>query len=700
MSEIFQKIHIGFQTISIDENIRAMAEKNIDQWLNHDDFTEYGEQLLYLIEKNYWDYLVDCFYQVIPFGTGGRRGEVGIGPNRINPWTIRSSAQGHSQYLIAQYWDEAKKRWIVFAYDVRHFYGNKYLHPDIPSPIKDLDGKKLAEEAAEVYSANSIPVYLFDNPRSTPELSFAIRYLKTVSGIVFSASHNPPDHNGAKIYDEYGGQLIPPEDEALVTEVTQNVSAIASITRVEAESKNLLRTIGAEVDEAYIRAAWGVSRGFVRSAKILYSPLHGCGITSLYPVLKNLGFDITLDEKTKNMSGKFEHVTFNIPNPEVVQSFETAIPSADVIGADIILNSDPDADRIGIMTRHNNQWIFIDGNQIAILLVAYLSTKSSHMKHPVVIKTWVTTNLIQRICQKNSIEIIGNLLVGFKYIGNIMNQLEKSGRIDDFLFWCEESHGYLGGNYARDKDAVSGAVWISDFAGELKNAWKTLVNALEEIYREYGYFRNYLTEIRMLGATGRQNIEKIQTSLREKPPTSFWNYEIIWNHDYWDNLPIVSETDRSSKDILVYDLKPFPGISSIKVTIRPSGTEPKTKIYIEIGTEPVGDNNIWDVRTFVEEKRMEIEKTVMQECFRLIEIEFPERGFLLFWQLPVESKLLYFEKEILIEKLRDEKDVEAKKTSLREIFGFLWSDPLKKINPAFQKKYGTSVENYLEIDSL
>lgn len=700
MSEIVQKIHAGFQTISVNENIRAIALKNIQEWLEEEEFIEYREQLLFLIENKYWDYLLDCFYQVIPFGTGWRRGEVGIGPNRINPLTIRSSAQGHSQYLISHYGNAAKERWIVFAYDVRHFYGNKYLSLDIPSPVKELDGRKLAEEAAQVYSANGIPVFLFTEPRSTPELSFAIRHLKTLSGIVFSASHNPPDHNWAKIYDEYGGQLIPPADEALVTEVTQNVGTIKSISLEEAKSQRLFRVIGVEVDKAYIHAASWVSVWDNRNAKILYSPLHWCGVTSVYEVLKNMGFDITLDEKTQNMSGRFEHVTFNIPNPEVTQSFETTIPSAETISADIILNSDPDADRIGVMVRHNNQWIFIDGNQIAILLTAYLSTKSSHVEQPIVIKTWVTTNLIQRICEKNNIEIKGDLLVGFKYIGDIMNTLEKSGRIDDFLFGCEESHGYLGGNYARDKDAVSGAIWISDFAWELKNKGKTLIDALEEIYREYGYFRNYLTEIRMLGATGRQNIEKIQSSLRKDPPKSFWKYEIISRHDYWDDLPIVSETDRSSKDMLVYDLKPFPGISSIKVTIRPSGTEPKTKIYIELGTEPVGGDNLPEIRAMVEEKRIDIEKTVMQECFRLIGIEFPERGFLLFWQLPVESKLLYFEKENLIENLKDENDSEVKKKKLAEILSFLWSDPLKKINIAFEKKHGINIEKYLKIDWL
>jgi phosphoglucomutase/phosphomannomutase len=501
-----QQARAGFNTLDVSAKHRDEALIWLEIWLTDDVFREYVEQIQYLIEAQKWDLLLDAFYQVIPFGTGGRRGLVGIGPNRINPWTIQASAQGHSQYLIKQYGEEAKKRGVVLSYDVRKYTQRGVYDDSLPNPIMNLDGPRLAIAAAAVYAANGIKVYLFGSARSTPELSFAIRHLNAVSGDMFSASHNLPTDNGKKVYDEYGGQLIPPYDQILVDEVSQNVEEIKTVDFDRAKGKGLIEYIGEKVDAAFLEAVCNVSLSKDRGVRVSYSPLHGTGLTSIYPALKELGFDVVLDPQTQKPSGTFENVTFNIPNPEVVESFDTSLPFAEKINADIIISSDPDADRIGVVARHNNSFAFLNGNEIGILLTHYAISKYKAKgllsKESTVIKTGVTTSLIADIAKENDVLCIGDLLVGFKYIGAEMNKLEKNNKIQGFVIGTEESHGILTGDYCRDKDAAGAAVWISELAAELKKAGKTLVDCLDEIYSRHGYCHNHLTEIRLLGAKG------------------------------------------------------------------------------------------------------------------------------------------------------------------------------------------------------
>lgn len=307
----------GFKILSVDTKYQDQALEFLKEWLFDPELKEYAPQIEYQIKNKDWDYLLDCFYQIIPFGTGGRRGEVGIGPNRINKWTIQLSAQGHSQYLIKQYKDDAKKRGVVLSYGIREFFTNKHFNDGLPNPVKNLKGRDLAYAAAEVYTANDIKTYVFDAARTTPELSFAIRHLKAVAGDMFDASHNPPEHNGKKVYDEFGGQLIPPDDEILVKEVTQNVKEIKKKDLDEAKSKGLFETIAGKVDEAYIKAVSDLSLSKESNISIVFTPLHGVGGTSVQKILGKAGFKVTPDPKTSNQSGKFENITFNIPNPEV-----------------------------------------------------------------------------------------------------------------------------------------------------------------------------------------------------------------------------------------------------------------------------------------------------------------------------------------------------------------------------------------------
>lgn len=696
--ELLKKAEAGFATLEVGKQYQEHALEFLEQWLTDEQYADYVPQIEYVIEQEHWNYLLDSFYQIIPFGTGGRRGEVGIGPNRINPWTIRASAQGHSQYLIKQYGEEAKRRGVVFTYDVREFFTNKFLSDDLPNPVRNQKCGDLAEAAAEVYTANDIVVYMFDDIRTTPELSFAIRHLNAIAGDMFSASHNPPDHNGKKVYDQFGGQLVPPDDEALVDEVTKNVTEIKHLDFEQAKTDGLIKTIGEEVDQAYLKAATSVSLSDARDVNIVYTPLHGAGLTSVYKALQLLGFKVTLDPKTKNPSGKFENVTFNIPNPEVVESFETTLEYAKPTDADIILNSDPDADRIGVMVKHNNEWRVLDGNETTAILAEYATTKrkDSLKGQGILIKTTVTTNLLKKIAEQNDLKLIGDLLVGFKYVGTEMNRLEKAGEINNFLVACEESNGYLAGNYARDKDGVTAGVWLSELAAELKADGKTLIDYLTELQTRYGYFRNYLTEIRMLGAVGFERIRKIQDTLRQEQPKNFGRFKVEEIEDCLDRKPIVSETDRLSKDVLIYRFKPVDGTTSIRVTVRPSGTEPKTKMYFEIGSEPTTPEKFEIARELIESIRKELEHSVMKDCYKIIGVDFPDRGFLLFWQLPLDDKLKYFEIEPSIAALKDEPAAE-RQAKLDDLLEFLGSDPIEKVDKAFTAEYGKSLTTYLNL---
>lgn len=698
--ELLSASAAGFATLEVGKEYQERALALLETWLTDEQYAEYVPQIEHLIQSKHWDYLLDSFYQVIPFGTGGRRGEVGIGPNRINPWTIRASAQGHSQYLLKQHGDEAMSRGVVFAYDVREFFGNQFLDDSIPNPVKNLKCVDLARAAAEVYAANGIKVFMFDGIRTTPELSFAIRHLNAVSGDVFSASHNPPEHNGKKVYDEHGGQLIPPDDEALVKEITENVQEIKSMDFEEASEAGTIQLLKDDVDQAYVEAASEVSLSKSRDLVIAYTPLHGCGSTSVVKVLRHLGFDVDEDPETRNPSGRFEHVTFNIPNPEVEQSFETPLKFARTRQADILLNSDPDADRIGLMVRHTGEWVRLDGNEIAAVLSEYVVRKRKEALSGtgVIIKTAVTTDLVRVIAERNEQRIIGDLLVGFKYVGAAMNDLQRDGGIENFLLGCEESHGYLAGNYARDKDAAVAATWLSELAAELKQENKTLLDYLADIHSRYGFFRNYLTEIRMLGAVGTEKIKKIQHELRAKPPKSFGCFSVTKVDDYLNRKPWVSETDRLSKDVLAFHLKPVDGTQSIKVTVRPSGTEPKIKMYFEIGSNPVETSRLGETKEAINALLKELERDFMNACYRLIGVDFPERGYLLFWQLPLDAKLKYFDIEPKLVELRDVSDTADRRAQRDELLAFLGSDPVEKIDAGFQAEYGAPLNQYLGLE--
>ena len=703
INELLVIIKSGFNSLDVDEKYKKSALKWLETWLTDEMFRDYVPQIRHLIETEKWDFLLDSFYQIIPFGTGGRRGLVGIGPNRINTWTIQASAQGHAQYLVKLYGDKANERGVVLNYDVRLYTEKGYYNESLPNPIMNLDCRQLAMAAAEVYAANNIKLYFFESVRSTPELSFAIRRLSAASGDMFSASHNLPTDNGKKVYDQYGGQLIPPDDQILVDEVTTNVDTIRTMPFDEAKENGIVNIIGKEVDEAYQNAVCPVSLSKERNVKIVYSPLHGTGLTSVYPVLTQLGFDVTLDAKTSNLSGAFENVTFNIPNPEVRESFDTVLPFAEEINADIIINTDPDADRIGVMVKHKGAWEFLNGNEIGIILTNYgiskFKAKGLFNQQNVVIKTDVTTSLIQKIAEQYQVRCIGDLLVGFKYIADEMNKLEKEDKINDLILGAEESHGFIMGNYCRDKDAAGAAVWICEHAAELKNKKRTLVDDLSEIYSQYGYCHNYLTEIRLLGVTGMEQIQHIMTHLRNTEIDAFTQFDVKEKRDRWKGTPQphLSVTDTASRNVLIYYFHTIRETAGIKVTVRPSGTEPKIKMYFEVFGKPFELKNLDKEHEKIVGIRENLEKGFMNYCYKLLDINFPERGFLLFWQLPLEDKLKYFEIEDNITHLKDIPDKKKRKENLDEILKFLGANPIEKVDRAFREKFQTGIQEYLSL---
>ena len=700
---LIESTKAGFETLDVSEKYKKSAIEWLSRWLTEAVFEAYVPQIEAQIRAAKWEFLLDAFYQIIPFGTGGRRGLVGIGPNRINPWTIQSSAQGHAQYLMAQYGESARQRGVVLTYDVRKFTARGIYDDTLENPVMDLGARQLAEAAAQVYAANGIKVFLFEDVRTTPELSFAIRHLNAVAGDMFSASHNLPTDNGKKVYDEFGGQLIPPHDQALVDEVTGNVTAISVMDFDQAVNEGRIVMVGEDVDRAYIQAVLPLSLSDARGITVLYSPLHGTGRTSVAPILSKLGFELHLDPNTANPSGAFENVTFNIPNPEVIQSFDSSIAAADEVGADIILNTDPDADRIGIMVRHDGRWSFMTGNEIGILLARYgifkFKAAGRLNSNSMIIKTDVTTSLIAKIARENGVQCIGDLLVGFKYIADEMNRLEKDGTIAEFILGTEESHGYIMGNYCRDKDAAGAAIWLAERAAELKKEHRTLIDDLADTYARYGYCHNYLTEIRLLGATGMEQIQQIMDHLRETALDTIGNFKVTEKRDRWrgEPQPHLSRTDTSSRNVIIFHLVPMEGTESMRITVRPSGTEPKIKMYFEVLGLPCELEQLDAEKQKIVDIREKLEKTFMQYCYRFIGIDFPERGFLLFWQLPLNDKLKYFEIEEEIAGLKEMPDPGQREEKLKQLLIFLGSNPIQKIDEAFKARYQQGIKEYLSL---
>jgi phosphoglucomutase/phosphomannomutase len=565
MSDATEKI----KGAELQKKLSPAAAQNLTTWLTGSEYTQFQQEITRLINTQDWQKLEDCFFQVVPFGTGGRRGTVGLGPNRINTITIGQSAQGVANYILKNLGSDAQTKGVVVAHDTR------------------ITSRQFAELTAAIFSANGFKTYLFDSFRATPELSFAIRHLGCVSGAVISASHNPPADNGFKAYWQDGGQVVPPHDKGILTEVTQNPT-IKKEDFATAVKEGRIAIISEEVDKAYHNAIQQESVHPARRAAIVYSPLHGAGSMSVTPVLKKAGFtNLTLVAEQNEPDGNFSQVPNQQPNPEVKSANELTLRYCQQQKADVGLTTDPDADRLGVIAPDNNgAYQLLTGNQIAALLAYYvakeLKGKNELTPRHFIAKTIVTTDVLNAIARDFSIKIYDNLLVGFKYIAEL---IEKNPQ-ETFLLGGEESYGILKGTYTRDKDAAVAALLMAEYASALKDQGKTLIDALRDLHRRYGvYWENQLSTF-YHGAAGFTQMKQIMKKLRSQPPASLGNITIV---KITDRL-----TGRSFNPAQSAQTSPVPGATGDvivlhlssdgrdRLTIRPSGTEPKLKIYAQV----------------------------------------------------------------------------------------------------------------------
>lgn len=551
----------------LHEHLSSDAVRNITAWLTEPKYAEYRNELVAFIQQGQWQRLEDSFFKVIEFGTAGRRGTTGIGPNRINKVTIGESAQALCEYILSLD-KEAASKGIVIAYDTR------------------LSSPELSKYVAQVCAGNNFKTYLFESFRSTPELSFAVRHLRAAAGVVISASHNPPADNGFKVCWTDGGQLVAPHDKG-VLKIAESLREIKSITFEEGVRSSQITLIGKEVDEAYIAAASSQSEGDERNLKITYSPLHGAGQTNTLLVLKAAGFtDISVVEAQMVPDGNFPTIPGGKPNPEEKVANDMAVLQMHDEQADIAITNDPDADRIGVVVRNGEESVYLTGNQAAVLAADYVLSKMQQKgvltpKHYIA-KTIVTTDMLQALADHYGVTCYGNMLIGFKYIGELIHKKEATDEV--FVLGGEESYGLLKGDYARDKDGATGALPLAEYAAELKLQGKTLYDRLLELYAEHGIFSEYLANAYFEGASGFEKMQSVMSTLRSTPPFEIAGRTVTAVLDYKTlvrrNVTTSEETSINciSGNVVVFELD---NNQRRRITIRPSGTEPKLKFYVQ-----------------------------------------------------------------------------------------------------------------------
>lgn len=565
------------------------ATENLYKWLdgNYDDETK--QTIKQMLDENKLEEIVDAFYKNLEFGTGGLRGIMGVGPNRVNKYTIGAATQGLSNYLKKVYTNEQIK--VVIAHDNRH------------------NAEYFSQITANVFSANGIQVYYFDDLRPTPELSFAIRFLGCKSGIMLTASHNPKEYGGYKAYWGDGGQVVPPHD----ANITEEVGKINSVEKIRFEPDNsLIQTIGAEIDNFYIDRVLPASVNpeapkQQHNLNIVFSPIHGTGVHLVPRALEKAGFtNINLVNEQCTPNGDFPTVVY--PNPEEKEALDMALSLAEKINAELVMATDPDGDRVGIAVRDNNKkLILLNGNQTATLLFHYLmeqwKEKGLLKGKEYIVKTIVTTNLIDKIAQDYGVKCY-NVLTGFKYIGQLMTSLEGK---ETFIAGAEESYGYLIGDHVRDKDAVVACTTIAEMAAHYKNNGKTLYQKLQDIYAKYGFFKEDLISITKKGKAGAEEIQKLMASFRKNPPETLGGKKVVKVKDYLASEETnLANGEKKPIDLPKSNVMQFVTEDEHIISARPSGTEPKIKYYISVNVVGVGGQGNY------EEKLQEAKELIQQ----------------------------------------------------------------------------------------
>lgn len=545
----------------LTSNVRERASK----WLNEKYDPATRKQVKELLDGNETE-LIERFYRDLEFGTGGLRGIMGVGTNRMNIYTVAMATQGLSNYLKKEFSSVPQIK-VAVAHDSRN------------------NSRLFAETTANIFSANGFKVYLFKDLRPTPELSFAIRYYKCQSGVVITASHNPKEYNGYKAYWDDGGQIIAPHDELIIKEV-QSIQSIDHVN-FKAKAENI-EIIGSETDDVYTNQITGLSLSHdvikrQHDMKIVYTPLHGAGVHLVPMILKKFGFTNVIHVPEQDIpDGNFPTVTS--PNPEESSALELAIKKAEQTNADIVLATDPDADRVGMVVRNDKgKFIILNGNQAASLLINYLLTKwSANGKlkgQEYIVKTIVTTELLADIARKYKVTCY-DVLTGFKYIADVIRQFEGH---KTFIGGGEESYGYLAGEFVRDKDAIMSCALLSEAAAYAKDQGMTMYEQLLNIYREFGLYKEKLISVVKKGKSGAEEIQQMMKDFRSNPPAVINNSRVTEVMDYL-NPASLEKANRKNGGIVIpkSDVLQFFTADGTKISIRPSGTEPKIKFYFGV----------------------------------------------------------------------------------------------------------------------
>ena len=551
------------------EVIEMDYKKLYEEWLSNPYFDEETKAELKAIEQDENE-IKERFYKELEFGTAGLRGVIGAGTNRMNIYTVRKTTQGLANYIAAV---NGQEKGVAIAHDSRRM-----------SP-------EFAKEAALCLSANGVKAYIFDSLRPTPELSYAVRKLGCIAGINITASHNPPEYNGYKVYWEDGAQITPPHDSGIMAEVQKvtDYNTVKTMDEETAKAAGLFQVIGKEVDDAYIEELksqvihMDAIKAMAKELKIVYSPLHGTGNIPARRVLKELGFEQVYVVKEQELpDGEFPTVSY--PNPEADEAFELGLKLAKEVDADLVLATDPDADRLGVRVKDKNgEYHTLTGNMSGCLLADYelgqrKAVNGSLPQDGAMISTIVTTNMAAAIAKYYGVKFI-EVLTGFKYIGQQILGFETSG-VGSYLFGFEESYGCLIGTHARDKDAIVATMALCEAAAYYKTKDMTLWDAMIEMYERYGYYKDDIQSITLKGIEGLAQIQTILENLRKNPPAEIGGYKVLSARDYKADTIVDMETKEvkatglPSSNVLYYDLT-----DDAWVCVRPSGTEPKIKIY-------------------------------------------------------------------------------------------------------------------------
>jgi len=550
------------------QTLETAVLAKVNEWLNGNYDADTKQEIQSMLDNGEHETLTDSFYKDLEFGTGGLRGKMGVGSNRVNKYTIGMATQGFANYLNKKYPNEKIK--VAIAHDSRN---NSEVFTKITS---------------EVFSANGIYVYVFEALRATPELSFAVRELGCKGGVILTASHNPKEYNGYKAYGENGGQLVSPFDTMVLDEVRKVDMGNIKFDRNDAN----IEMIGEEMDNKYYDAlaALSVSKDAIKrqkDLKIVFSPIHGTGAVSVPPILKRFGFENVMTVKEQMVAdGNFPTVVY--PNPEEKEAMSMALAMAKEVDADIIMATDPDADRVGVGVKNmDGEFVLLNGNQAACLLIKYMLEawkKADKLDgNQYTVKTIVTSYMIDKISASYEVECY-NTLTGFKYIGEIMTQLEGQ---KTFIAGGEESYGYLIGEHARDKDAVISCAMMAEMVAFYKDQGTSIFDALIELYLEYGFYKEKLIAIKKEGRSGAAEIQAMLKKLREEPPATLAGSKVTKVIDYKSSVAKDMTTGETSKvDLPSSNVLQFYTADGSIVSARPSGTEPKVKFYCSVN-EPL-----------------------------------------------------------------------------------------------------------------